>query len=115
MVDVFAQAADHWFCMPRVVRNFLCFIVQPAAAELLRPAIFWVSKAVASYSPFDWRDGIEDRLIEYLNVCWLRDQSAILENAYLKEAFFALLTNVVSRGSHAAISLRDRIAGSTAI
>ncbi len=51
MVDVFAQAADRWFAMPRVTRNFLYFVVQPAASQLLRPAILWISKAVASYSP----------------------------------------------------------------
>jgi hypothetical protein len=114
MVDVFAQAADQWFGMPRVTRNFLYFVVQPAAVQLLRPAILWVPKAVASYSPYDWRDDIEGNLIEYLNVCWLREQMAILENTELKQAFFALLASVVSRGSHAAIALRDRIAGSTA-
>jgi len=114
MVDVFAQAADHWFCMPRVVRNFLYFVVQPAAAQLLRPAILWMAKAMASYSPYDWRDGMEEGLVEYLNVCWRREQSAILEDSDLKEAFFALLASVVSRGGHAAIALRDRIAGSTA-
>jgi len=112
MVDVFGQAADQWFRMPRVMRNFLYFVVQPAAVQLLRPAILWVSKAVASYSPYDWRDDIEGNLIEYLNVCWLRERSAILDNADVKEAFFTLLASVVSRGSHAAIALRDRIAGS---
>jgi hypothetical protein len=49
--------------------------------------------------------------IEYLNVCWLREQSVILENSDLKQAFLALVASVVSRGSHAAIALRDRIAG----
>ncbi|MHB1530427.1 MAG: hypothetical protein ACYCXT_13605 [Acidiferrobacteraceae bacterium] len=115
IVDVLAQAADRWFCMPRVVRSFLYFVVQPAAAQLLRPALLWVSKAMASYSPYDWRDGIEEGLVEYLNVCWRREQSAMLEDSYLKEAFFGLLASVVSRGSYAAIALRDRIAGSTAV
>jgi hypothetical protein len=114
MVDVFGQAADQWFPMSRVMRNFLYFVVQPAAVQLLRPAILWVSKAVASYRPYDWRDDIEGSLIEYLNVCWRQEQSAILDNANLKQAFFALLASVVSRGSHAAIALRDRISGSSA-
>jgi hypothetical protein len=114
MVDVFAQAADEWFRMPRVMRNFLYFVVQPAAVQLLRPAILWVSKAVSFYSTYDWRDDVEGNLIEYLNVCWLRERIAILEHTELKQPFFALLASVVSRGSHAAIALRDRIAGSTA-
>lgn len=114
MVDVFAQAADQWFRMPRVMRNFLYFVVQPAAVQLLRPAILWVSKAVSFYSTYDWRDDVEGNLIEYLNVCWLRERIAILEHTELKQPFFALLASVVSRGSHAAIALRDRIAGSTA-
>jgi hypothetical protein len=113
MVDIFGQAAEHWFRMPRVMRNFLYFVVQPAAVRLLRPAVLWVSKAVPSYSPYDWRDDIEDSLIEYLRVCWLHEQSAILDHSNLKEAFFGLLATVVSRGSHAAIALRDRIAGSS--
>ena len=113
MVDVFGRAADKWFRMPRVMRNFLYFLAQPAAAQLLRPAVLWVSKAVPSYSPYDWRDDIENGLIEYLNVCWVHEQSAILDDLELKEAFLALLATVVSRGSHAAIALRDRIAGSS--
>jgi hypothetical protein len=114
MVDIYAQAAEEWFPMPRVLRNFLYFVVKPAGMQLLRPAMLWVSQAVAAYDAYDWRDGIEQALIEYLNVCWLREQSAILEKPDLKEAFFALLAQVVSRGSHAAIALRDRVAGSSA-
>jgi hypothetical protein len=113
LIDVFAKAAHEWFRMPRVLRNFLYFVVQPAAAQLVRPAILWVSNAIASYSTYDWRDGIEEGLIEFLNVCWTRERQAILETPDLKGAFSSLVASVVSRGSHAAIALRDRIAGST--
>lgn len=112
MSDIYAQAAGVWFPMPRVLRNFLYFVVKPASAGLLRPAILWVARAVAAYDAYDWRDGIEEGLIEYLDVCWNRERSAILERPDLKDAFFGLLASVVSRGSHPATALRDRIAGS---
>ena len=114
MIDVFGQSAARWFRMPRVVRNFLYFVVQPAATQLLLPALSWLSKAVASFNNYDWRDGIEERLVEYLHVCWQRDRESILANPVLKQSYFALLASVVSRGGHAAIALRDRVAGSTA-
>jgi hypothetical protein len=113
MIDVFSRAADLWFRMPRVVKNFLQLVVRPAAAALLRPAILWLAKAIAQYSTYDWRDGIEDGLVEFLEACWKRERVRILAEPATKEAFFALLTSVVSRGGHAAIALRDRIASST--
>jgi hypothetical protein len=114
MVNVFGQSADKWFHMPRVVRNFLYFVVQPAATQLLLPALSWISKAVASFSNYDWRDGIEEGLVEYLRICWQRARETILANPALQKSYFALLASVVSRGGHAAIALRDRVAGSTA-
>ena len=78
MIDVFGQSAAKWFRMPRVVRNFLYFLVQPAATQLLLPALSWLSKAVASFNNYDWRDGIEERLVEYLLVCWQRERKNIL-------------------------------------
>jgi hypothetical protein len=112
MVDVFSRAAELWFRMPRVVRNFLQVMVQPAAAEFLRPAILWLAGAIAQYSTYDWHDGIENGLVEFLDACWKREHAHILAEPETKEAYFALLTSVVSRGGHAAIALRDRIAAS---
>lgn len=112
MVDVFEQAADLWFRMPRVVRNFLYFVVQPAAVGLLAPAIFWISKAVASFSSYEWRDVSEDTVVEFLRVCWQRERAAILSNTKMHQDFLGLLAIVVARGGHAAIALRDQIAGS---
>lgn len=110
MTDVFGKAAELWFPMPRVVRNFLHFVVQPAAAQLLLPALPWLAKAVASYSTYDWRDGIEEGLVEYLRVCEQRARDTITTDPTLGKAYFDLLASVVARGSHAAIALRDRLA-----
>jgi hypothetical protein len=115
MVDVFSRAAELWFQMPRVVRYFLQFVVQPAAAEFLRPAILWLAGALAQYSTYDWRDGIENGLVEFLEACWKREHAHILSEPETREAYFALLTSVISRGGHAAIALRDRIAASAGI
>jgi hypothetical protein len=110
MAAVFDQAAQRWF-RPRVVRNFLHFVVKPAVAPLLLPALLWIATAFSLFSSYDWRDGIEDALIEYLHVCWRREQDNILADPKLNKAYFDLLASVVARGSHAAIALRDRIAG----
>lgn len=114
MVDVFGQAADLWFQMPTIVRNFLQFVVQPAGIHLLCPAIFWVLKAVAQFSSYDWRDGIEQGLVEFMRICWQRERTQILANSELQQAYFDLLAKLVSRGGHAAIALRDQIVESTA-
>jgi hypothetical protein len=110
MTDVFGKVADQWFGMGRVVRNFLHFVVQPAATQLLLPALPWVAKAVSSYSSYDWRDGTEEALVEYLRVGAQRSIDAITADSTLRKAYFDLLAIAVSRGGHAAIALRDRLA-----
>ena len=113
MTPVFAQAGQQWFSMPRIVRSFLYFVVNPALASLLLPSLLWLSKAIESYDNYDWRDGIEVGVIEYLHVCWQRERQSVLANPDLKKAYFDLLASVVARGSHGAVALRDRVAAST--
>jgi hypothetical protein len=109
MMALFEQAAQRWFT-PRIVRNFLHFVVKPAAAPLLLPALPWLATALASFDSYDWREDIEGGLIEYLHVGWRREGQNILADPKLNKAYLDLLANVVSRGSHAAIALRDRVA-----
>lgn len=109
MIATFGQAAQRWFS-PRVVRNFLYFVVKAAAATVLLPALPWLATAFASFDSYDWRNNIEDGLIEYLHVCWRNKGQNILADPTLNKAYRDLLASVVSRGSHAAIALRDRVA-----
>jgi hypothetical protein len=60
--------------------------VQPAATQLLLPALSWISKAVASFSNYDWRDSIEEGLVEYLRICWQRARETILANTALQKS-----------------------------
>jgi len=114
MTALFDQAAQRWFT-PRVIRNFLHFVVKPAAAPLLLRALPWLATAFTSFESYDWRDGIEGGLIEYLHVGWKREGQNILADPKLNKAYRDLLASVVSRGSHAAIALRDLVAaGATA-
>ena len=114
MEGVFAAAAERWFGTPRVVNGFLNFITEPAAALLLLPSIKWVAAVVPGYDSYDWRHGLEDNLIAYLHTCWERDRQRISADAAMESAFLSLLGCVVSRGSHAAIALRDRVVNSAA-
>jgi hypothetical protein len=110
--DVFEKAAQKWFRMPDVTRGFLAFATKPGAASFLLPGVFWVTKAVEAFDSYDWRDGMEDSIVDFLEVCRQRESAEISGNAELREAFIALLSTLVSRGGHAAIALRDRVLAS---
>ena len=114
LADTFRRAAELWFGMPRILRSFLSFIVQPVGLQLILPAIGWLVAPVQSLSRYDWRDGIEEGLVLFLHTAWQRERARIMADEMLQRAFFDLLTTVVSRGSHPAIALRDRISGSSA-
>jgi hypothetical protein len=106
---VFARAAGRWFGMPKVVTAFLNFVIQPAAAGLLLPAIRWLAAVAPSFDSYDWKYGLEENLIAFLHACWERERDRISRNPTLQGAFFSLLACVVSRGGRAAIALRDRV------
>jgi hypothetical protein len=110
--DIFEKAAQRWFAMPDVTRGFLAFAAKPGAARLLLPGVFWVAKAVDSFNSYDWRDGMEDSIVNFLEVCRQRKVAEILTNDELREAFRGLLSMLVSRGGHSAIALRDRVLAS---
>jgi hypothetical protein len=110
MESVFARAAQRWFCMPKVVTGFLNFVTQPAAAGLLLPGIRWLAAVLPSFDSYDWKYGLEENLIAFLHKCWECEHDRISGDATLQGAFLSLLACVVSRGGHAAIALRDRVA-----
>ena len=76
------------------------------------PIVFGVAKAVEAFDSYDWRDGIEDSLVDFLEVCRQRESAEISANAELREAFRGLLSTLVSRGCNTAIALRDRLLAS---
>ncbi len=110
--DVFEKAARRWFRMPDVVRRFLAFAVKPGASRLLLPGICWAATAVKSFDSYDWRNGMGDSLVDFLEVCRQRQSGAISATAELRDTFLELLSTLVSRGGHAAIALRDRVLAS---
>jgi hypothetical protein len=113
--DVFEKAAQRWFGMPDVTRGFLGFAAKPGGARLLLPGVFWVAKAVEAFDSYDWRNGVEDSLVHFLDVCWQRESAEISADAELRKAFLGLLSTLVSRGGHAAIALRDRFLASLGV
>jgi hypothetical protein len=114
MESAFEAAAQRWFGMPKVVTGFLYFVVQRAMTALLLPSIKWLAAPVPSFDSYDWKYGLEDNLITFLHVCWDHEQQRISGDPSLQGAFLSLLACVVSRGSHAAIALRDRVVNSAA-
>ena len=88
------------------------FALQPGASRLLLPGLRWISLAVKTFDTYDWKYGLEENLIEFLDTCWQSENDRIVSAPTLKEPFLGLLTLVASRGSHAAIALNTRVSGS---
>ena len=114
MESLFARVAARWFKKSKLVSGFLYWVTQPAAVDLLVPTIRWLAPVVPTFDSYDWRDGLEGNLIAFLRACWERKGEQISVDPDLERDFRALLATVVSRGSHAAIALRDHIVGSAA-
>ncbi|WP_315837572.1 ATP-binding protein [Bradyrhizobium prioriisuperbiae] len=114
MEGLFAKVAERWFKKSKLVSGFLYWVTQTSAAALLVPAIKWFAPVVPTFDSYDWRNGLEGNLISFLWACWERKREQISADPDLERDFRALLATVVSRGSHAAIALRDRVVGSTA-
>jgi hypothetical protein len=114
MEGLFARVAERWFKKSKLVSGFLHWVRQPAAVGLLAPALRWLAPVVPTFDSYDWRDGLEGNLIAFLRACWERKGQQISADPGLERDFRALLTTAVSRGSHAAIALRDHVVGSAA-
>ncbi|MCS3926108.1 hypothetical protein M2175_001139 [Bradyrhizobium elkanii] len=112
MEGLFARAVARWFKGSKLVSGFLYWVMQPAAVGLLVPAIRWLAPVVPTFDSYDWRDGLEGNLIAFLRACWERKGEQISADPDLERDFRALLTTAVSRGSHAAIALRDHVVNS---
>jgi SpoVK/Ycf46/Vps4 family AAA+-type ATPase len=110
--ELFERAIRYWGDMPKVISGLSAFAVQPAAAQLLLPALQWIATAAKSFDKYDWKYGLEENVLEFLHMCWRRESQRIASDAALREAFLTLLATLVSRGSHAAIALKDRVAAS---
>ncbi len=114
MEGLFARVAEQWFKKSKLVSGFLYWVTQPAAVGLLVPAIRWLAPVISTFDSYDWQDGLEGNLIAFLRACWERKGQQISAEPDLERDFRALLATAVSRGSHAAIALRDHVVGSAA-
>jgi hypothetical protein len=110
--DIFEHALQRWGAMPKVISGLVMFATQPGARRLLLPALRWTSSAVRGFDTYDWEYGLEENVIEFLHTCWQRESERISWDESLRVSFLAVLTILVSRGSHAAIALNSRVAGS---
>jgi hypothetical protein len=113
MEGLLTKVVERWFKKSKLVSGFLYWVTQTAAAGLLVPAIRWLAPVVPTFGSYDWRDGLEDNVVAFLRTCWERKGQQISANPGLERDFRALLTTAVSRGSHAAIALRDYVVGSS--
>lgn len=110
--DIFERALEQWGGMPKVISGLVMFAIQPGAKQLLVPALRWTSAAVRSFDTYDWKYGLEENVIEFLHTCWQREGERISRDESVRASFLAVLTILVSRGSHAAIALSSRVVGS---
>jgi hypothetical protein len=113
MVPLFEQAANRWFCIPRVAQSFAHFAVEPGARALLTPGIRWLHTHVQTYDEYDWRErSMEDSVVELLRTCWECERREVIHDTGLRDAFLGLLICLVGRGGHAAASLNETVLAS---
>jgi hypothetical protein len=110
--DIFERALERWGGIPKIISGLVMFAIQPGANQLLIPALRWTSSAVRNFDTYDWKYGLEENIIEFLHTCWQREGERISRDESLRASFLAVLTILVSRGSHAAIALSSRVVGS---
>jgi hypothetical protein len=107
----FEQAAGRWFALGRVARGLCYFALKPAGAELLLPGVRWLAAAEPAWSEWAWEhDGIADALVGALRTVLDRNRSLVAANDTLRGAYFTPCNALVSRGHHAALALRERVA-----
>jgi hypothetical protein len=110
--NIFERALQRWGGRPKIISGLVMFAIQPGAKHLLVSALRWTSVAVRSFDTYDWKYGLEENVIEFLHTCWQREGARIARDEKLRALFLAVLTILVSRGSHAAIALNARVVGS---
>ena len=112
MIPLFDAAATRgWFAMPQVANGLARSLKEPGYDRLLCPGIRWLHNALPDVSEYNfWRQrDIESNLISVLNRCWERHYESVSADSELQSAFLGLLTALASRGSHAALALRERL------
>ncbi len=110
--DIFERALQRWAGRPKIISGLVMFAVQAGSKQLLIPALRWTSAAVRSFDAYDWKYGLEENVIEFFHTCWQQEGPRIARDETLRASFLAVLTILVSRGSHAAIALSARAVGS---
>jgi hypothetical protein len=113
-VDTLAQVAERWFVNPRVLNGFARNITKPAYQRILCRGIEWIHSAVTKLSPHDLRHerDFESNVIDALRCCWERHKDRVTAEPLLRQSLSGLLTQLASRGSHAAMHLRDQVVDS---
>ena len=86
------------------------FAVLPGAQRLLLPGIRWISTAANSFDTYDWKYGLEENVTEFLRLAWQWENRRISSDPIVREPFLSVLAILASRGGHAAMALRDRVA-----
>jgi hypothetical protein len=110
MTGTFQEAAQRWFCLPKVVGGLARFVIKPGAAPLLPHSVRWLAEAAGTFDDEDWRErDLEENLVVVLAACWERESRVVSGDPAVREAFLSLLTRLASRGGHAAAALRDRV------
>jgi hypothetical protein len=67
--DIFELALQRWGAMPKVISGLVTFATQPGARQLLLPALRWTSSAVKGFNTYDWKYGLEEKVIAFLHTC----------------------------------------------
>jgi hypothetical protein len=110
MADLFGRAGRRWMSMHRVAAGYASFLAKPAADRLLCPGIRGLYDALRESDARQWDErDLDDSLSRALHACWERHREVVIADHEVRGAFLGLLTMLASRGSHAAIALRDQL------
>jgi hypothetical protein len=108
---VFENAANRWFVFSTVAAGFCRFVQKPAGSKLLFQGIRWLAAAEPNWSKWSWEhERLAEDLVDALRLALERHRGAIAADAESRGAFFHLCNQLVARGHHAALALRERVA-----
>jgi hypothetical protein len=107
MLSSFEQAVPSWLELPHVARA-LASSVARLRGGMVVPALRWLHAALA-HDAVRAGEELDERLVEFLRVCWEEQPLRIQKEPELTKAFQDLLAQSNAHGSHAAAAFRDQV------
>lgn len=110
MHDIYERWAGTHLKKPHCAKQFIAFLKQPAAEEILLDGLIWLENAACQAGDQFWSGrGIQEKLASLLNRCWQSHQSNLRRHQTSFGAFKSLLKGLADRQNTFAMELQDRV------